>query len=527
MTNIKEFSQLSPFELKDALIQQAMSDKNHSMLNAGRGNPNFLATLPRRAFFQLGLFAASESELSYSYMKQHIGGIPDGEGMMNRFEHFTAENIHLPEVAFLRSTLSYVKDQLGLPGAAYLQEMVEGVLGCNYPVPSRMLKISEKIVRHYLLREMSGSDASIEDIEVFAVEGGTAAMAYIFDSLKKNHLVKKGDKVAIGMPVFTPYIEIPQLDDYGFEIVQVNSDADSNWQYSDSELDKLKDPAIKVFFCVNPSNPASVKLDDHCLERIKHIVNTYRNDLIILTDDVYGTFADNFKSLFSVCPQNTILVYSFSKYYGATGWRLGSIAIHKNNVLDNKIKHLSTVQKEQLNKRYSSIVTNVDELKFIDRLVADSRAVALNHTAGLSLPQQIQMALFSLFALMDENDVYKNILKKLIRQRQCTLYRELGVSVPQDSNSVDYYTLLDLEKIATELFDADFALWLRENFTHNELFFRIASETGIVILPGKGFGSEHPSGRVSLANLNEYQYAIIGRLLRKMANEYYSKFKKK
>lgn len=35
MTNIKEFSQLSPFELKDALIQQAMSDKNHSMLNAG------------------------------------------------------------------------------------------------------------------------------------------------------------------------------------------------------------------------------------------------------------------------------------------------------------------------------------------------------------------------------------------------------------------------------------------------------------------------------------------------------------
>lgn len=170
-------------------------------------------------------------------------------------------------------------------------------------------------------------------------------MAYIFDSLKKNHLVKKGDKVAIGMPVFTPYIEIPQLDDYGFEIVQVNSDADSNWQYSDSELDKLKDPAIKVFFCVNPSNPASVKLDDHCLERIKHIVNTYRNDLIILTDDVYGTFADNFKSLFSVCPQNTILVYSFSKYYGATGWRLGSIAIHKNNVLDNKIKHLSTVQK--------------------------------------------------------------------------------------------------------------------------------------------------------------------------------------
>jgi aspartate 4-decarboxylase len=31
------------------------------MLNAGRGNPNFVATLPRNAFFQLGLFAVGES----------------------------------------------------------------------------------------------------------------------------------------------------------------------------------------------------------------------------------------------------------------------------------------------------------------------------------------------------------------------------------------------------------------------------------------------------------------------------------
>lgn len=526
MTDLKKLAQLSPFELKDELIQHASSDKNHTMLNAGRGNPNFLATLPRRAFFQLGLFATSESELSYSYMKQDIGGIPDGEGMMDRFERFTNENAHLPEVNFLRSTLSYVKDQLGLSAQGYLQELVEGILGCNYPVPSRMLKISEKIVRHYLLREMSGSDASTDDIEVFAVEGGTAAMAYIFDSLKENNLVKKGDKVAIGMPVFTPYIEIPELDEYGLEIVQINSDAENNWQYSDAELEKLKDPAIKVFFCVNPSNPASVKLDDRCLNKIKSIVDNDRKDLIILTDDVYGTFADDFKSLFAVCPHNTILVYSFSKYFGATGWRLGTIAIHKDNVLDEKLKNLPSEMKEQLNRRYTSIITNVADLHFIDRLVADSRAVALNHTAGLSLPQQIQMVMFSLFALMDENDLYKSVLKKVIRKRQCTLYRELGVSVPQDPYSVDYYTLLDLETIATELFDADFALWLRTNFSHNELFFRIASETGIVLLPGKGFGSQHPSGRVSLANLNEYQYAEIGRLLKKMASEYYLLYKK-
>jgi aspartate 4-decarboxylase len=30
-----------------------------------------------------------------------------------------------------------------------------------------------------------------------------------------------------------------------------------------------------------------------------------------------------------ICPQNTIFVYSFSKYFGATGWRLGAIGMHE------------------------------------------------------------------------------------------------------------------------------------------------------------------------------------------------------
>ena len=67
---------------------------------------------------------------------------------------------------------------------------------------------------------------------------------------------------------------------------------------------------------------------------------------MILTDDVYGTFADDFRSLFSVCPMNTILVYSFSKYFGATGWRLGVIAAHKDNVFDHALaqRHADRLQ---------------------------------------------------------------------------------------------------------------------------------------------------------------------------------------
>ena len=527
MTDYSQYAKLSPFELKDELIKLATSKKNQTMLNAGRGNPNFLATLPRRAFFRLGLFATAEAELSYSYMQQGIGGLPNIEGIEGRFERFISEHRDQEGVVFLSRSLSYVRDQLGLSASQFLHEMVEGILGCNYPVPPRMLRVSEEIVRQYLVKEMIGGFTPAGDVDVFAVEGGTAAMTYIFNTMKQNGLVERGDKVAIGLPVFTPYIEIPQLEEYGLKEVAINADPAAGWQYPDSELEKLKDPAIKVFFCINPSNPPSVKLDERSLKKIADIVANDRPDLIILTDDVYGTFADDFQSLFAVCPNNTILVYSFSKYFGATGWRLGAIATNRENVLDRKIADLPKKTREALEKRYNSIVTDVSALKFIDRLVADSRTVALNHTAGLSTPQQVQMVLFSLFALMDEHGMYKASLKKVIRRREAALYRELGIELTENPNQVDYYTLLDLEDIAQKLYGSEFAAWVKKTFTANELLFHIADETGIVLLPGRGFGTQHPSGRASLANLNEYEYARIGRALREMADEYHRQFTKK
>ena len=72
-----KYAKLSPFELKDELIALAQSKTDRIMLNAGRGNPNFLATIPRRAFFQLGLFSATESEFSFSYMPEGLGVFHD------------------------------------------------------------------------------------------------------------------------------------------------------------------------------------------------------------------------------------------------------------------------------------------------------------------------------------------------------------------------------------------------------------------------------------------------------------------
>jgi aspartate 4-decarboxylase len=495
------------------------------MLNAGRGNPNFLATVPRHGFWQLGLFAMRESERSFSYMPEGVGGFPRRDGIEERFDLFAREFENVPGVKFLAGAVSYVRDQLGLNAGDFLYEMCEGILACNYPVPDRMLKLSEVVVGQYIRKEMIGDHPFIGEFDLFAVEGGTAAMTYLFNSFRENHLIKAGDTIALGMPIFTPYIEIPELNDYQLVELMVDADPKAGWQYSKQELDKLRDPKVKAFFLVNPSNPPSVRMSDESLEYLASIVES-RPDLIILTDDVYGTFADNFVSLFALCPRNTILVYSFSKYFGATGWRLGVIATHRENIFDEQLAKLPEVQRKALHKRYNSITTTPDQLKFIDRIVADSRTVALNHTAGLSTPQQVQMVLFSLFSLMDTPDAYKQAMKRLIRNRKAALFREIGIAPENadDPNAVDYYTLLDIEQLGGKAIGPEFVKWVLGSAEPVELLFRLAEEAGVVLLPGRGFGTQHPSGRVSLANLNESDYVKIGRSIRKLFEEYVERY---
>ncbi len=519
------FAGLSPFELKDKLIDIAKSDSDRMMLNAGRGNPNFLATVPRRAFLRLGDFALEEAERSYAFLNSGFGGLPEAEGIDLRFEIFAHRHEDTVGTGFLRRSLAFAKDQLGIAPKALLHEMVTAFLGCVYPVPPRMLRQTETVVKAYLAQEMYGRHARGGRFSLFATEGGTAAMTYIFQTLKANGLIAPGDKVALGTPIFSPYLEIPPLPDYQLEVVDIRMDEEADWQFPETELAKLEDPAIKIFCIVNPSNPPSVKLSDETLQRIAALVESKRPDLFIFTDDVYGTFADDFVSLFASCPRNTLCVYSFSKYFGATGWRLGVIGLHEDNAFDEALRTLPDQTKDKLAQRYSSLTNAPQDLRFIDRLVADSRAVALNHTAGLSTPQQLQMLLLALHGLMDFDSQYKNAAKHLIRHRYETLCLYVGIPPVIGPNEVDYYYLIDLQKLGGQLHGGAFASWLDEGNRGTEFLFRLAKETGVVLLPGKGFEVVDASVRVSLANLTQAEYQAIGECTRRVLDELFAAFK--
>jgi len=519
ITEEKKYEKLSPFEIKNKLISMAQSNTERMMLNAGRGNPNWLAAETREAFFHLGLFAMDESKRNM--LRPGFSSPAEKKGIEKRFDEFTKKNNDKPGIEFLKKAVNYAHKELSIEPAGFIAQLVDAILGDHYPTPDRILDFNEKAVHPYLVKEMlDGKECGRFDL--FATEGGTAAMAYIFHSLMENKILNKGDTIALGTPIFTPYIEIPNLNDFNFVSIKVEQNEKEGWQYPDSEIKKLEDPKIKAFFLVHPSNPTSVCINPKSFEKIAQLVKKKRNDLIILTDDVYGTFVNGFKSLAAAAPHNTILVYSYSKYFGATGWRLGVIAINENNVLDKKIANLPEKEKKELNKRYTTLALYPEKVKFIERMVADSRAVALHHTSGVSTPQQVLMTLFSIYCLIDKDGQYKKNAQDIVFKRFKTLYEAIGIDVPKDPYGSHYYTIIDIPKLAQQRYGKEFSDYLVATFEPIDFVMRLAEERAVVLLDGGGFDAPNMSVRVSLANLPDKAYAEIGKSISWLLEQYYN-----
>lgn len=520
------YGKISPFEFKNKLIELATTSNQKStrtLLDAGRGNPNWLAATPREAFFTFGHFAITESRFSWD--DGDLTGLPKKTGIYERFCAYLESNSTMPGINTLKNIIDYGINELKFTPDDFLHELTDAIIGDNYPFPDRMLIHIEKIVKEYLKREMRYDIHKGGDFNVFAVEGATAAMCYIFDSLIANNLLLKGDKIAIMTPVFTPYLEIPHLPRYEFEVEYINSNSvdekgEHTWQCSDEELEKLTNPDIKALFVVNPSNPPSVAISEGCVSKLVDIVNNHNPNLMIISDDVYGTFIHGFESLMAKLPYNTIGTYSYSKYFGVTGWRLGTIALHEENVFDKLIKELPYSIRKRTNRRYADMNPIPENVSFIDRIVADSRQVALNHTAGLSTPQQVQMAFFSAFTLIDKEDNYKNKTIDICQRRKKLLFDSLELEMIDNPNDACYYTQFDLLEWARKNHGRDFANYLSENYKPVDILFDLAEQSSIVLLGGGGFAGPEWSIRISLANLYDEAYSKIGIALKKILDNY-------
>jgi aspartate 4-decarboxylase len=347
-------------------------------------------------------------------------------------------------------------------------------------------------------------------------------MIYIFNSLRENMVLKPGDKVAIVTPIFSPYLELPILKDYGLKPVYIRGSEKKGWQVPDGEVAKLKDPAVKALYMVNPTNPTSVSLNADTVSRMAHTIREHNAEMVIISDTVYASFVDEFNTFGKELPENILGVYSYSKYFGVTGWRLGVVMVHENCIVDRLIKKLPESKQALLDFRYRLTSTQPREIPFYERLEMDSRQVALAHTGGISGPQQVAMSLFSLYELLDTEYAYKGSIMGILKKRWRALFQALGLPEPKGNNLTRYYALIDLQQMAEKMYGRAFADKLVQGHSL-EFLFQLAEEHHTVCLPGEGFAGPSWSLRVALANISEEDCRRVGQGIVAVMQEYHKK----
>src|SRR6188472_4299268 len=156
LLTLQKFEALSPFEIKNELIERArkgLKTTQSIFLNAGRGNPNWVATTPREGFFLLGQFAITESKRVMDE-EPGIGGMPQARGIAHRLDRWLADHMDMPGAEFLVSMAKFAIQSFTFDPDAFVHRLVDSIIGDNYPVRDRMLVHNEQIVDEYLMWAM-------------------------------------------------------------------------------------------------------------------------------------------------------------------------------------------------------------------------------------------------------------------------------------------------------------------------------------------------------------------------------------
>ena len=279
---------------------------------------------------------------------------------------------------------------------------------------------------------MCGEPRPKGTFKIYAVEGGTAAMCYIFKSLKSNRILNPGDTIAMGVPIFTPYLEMAHLEDYDLHYVEVHAKQDHKFQYPDAELDKLLDPRSRRsssstpatrsrWRCQRPRSRRSAPCSETAgsdpadRRRLRHI----RAGLPLADGRV---------------PEEHHRRLPYSNTSAAPAGAPGHDRRPRGQHLRRDDRRPPGADQATAGQALRRLTLEPRKFAFIDRIVADSRDIALNHTAGLSLPQQVMMSLFSLSELMDTKKDYQACIGIVKKRVQATI-EGLDIEVGQNATS--------------------------------------------------------------------------------------------
>ena len=166
---------------------------------------------------------------------------------------------------------------------------------------------------------------SAESDEVVVTPGGMNALYSTF-----GVLLEPGDEVLLPTPGFPNMDEMIRL--YSSKPVFYHLKAEAGFLPDLDELKSLVTPRTKVLFINSPSNPTGCVFDAETLASLVEFAN--QNDLWIVSDEVYDELLldETVRHVPAARFDNdgrVISIFSFSKVYAMTGWRVGYLVANR------------------------------------------------------------------------------------------------------------------------------------------------------------------------------------------------------
>ncbi|MFO1207214.1 MAG: pyridoxal phosphate-dependent aminotransferase [Burkholderiales bacterium] len=212
---------------------------------------------------------------------------------------------------------SIIHMEIGEPDFQTPQPVVDAALkaiavGDMHYLPALgMPALRAAIARHY--DERYGVAVSPDRVVVTPGASGALLLAVAA-------VVDAGERVLMTDPTYPCDRHFVRM--LGGEAVCVPVDAGSNYQLTAAQVALHWDARTTAVMIASPANPTGTLIDATSLADIAAIVRARRGALIV--DEIYhGLVYDGDAQTALALGDDVIVINSFSKYFGMTGWRLG------------------------------------------------------------------------------------------------------------------------------------------------------------------------------------------------------------
>jgi len=305
----------------------------------------------------------------------------------------------------------------------------------RYTPNAGILELREAIVEK--VKRRNSLTVSTDDIVV--TSGGVEA---VFTTLAA--LVNPGDEVLISDPSWPNYVQMTVL--LGVQAVYYPLKLENDLIPTIADIEAQITPRTKVLLINSPSNPTGSSIPESRLREILELAR--KHDLWVISDEVYDEiyFDTPPVSMQSLDTDSRVItVFSFSKTYAMTGWRVGYLVGPRDIV-----SHILRVQEP-----VTSCVNSVAQKAAVAALTGDQSCVAEMRTAYATRAKLVTK-------ILDTHDI------------------------PYARPSGAFYTMIDITR--SGLTDVDFVS-------------RMITEKRVAVVPGSAFGPNSGAFvRMSLAS---------------------------